>query len=246
MRIPVTVFGGLLVACLLARTSQAEGLPVYLAVGGSFAQADTTVDTDNRLQPFPPSEISLNGLPFDDDSSGWSIDVGYQITDFLAVEIGYDDLGKFDGKAPVTAGTPLFAPVPGAGFYVPPAFFIGVAPVIPDPLQRTLDVRSFNLAARFGVDLTKRVRATWHLGLARAEFDARGSTVFLLPPETISEPFTELSVPFADPGEETGYLFGFGIGFDLSRQFDAELTYSRQDLRVLEFDTIELRFIGRL
>jgi hypothetical protein len=239
------LISGLLIPVLMQSPANGEALPVYAAVGGSLNWTDGTAETESRSQPFPPSEVFLNGLPFDDESSGWSIDVGYRFTEFFAVELGYDDLGRFSGETPVAATAPLFTPAPTDLFYVPPAPFIGVVVAGPPPPQPELEARAFNLAARFGIDITERFRAIWHLGLARAEFEAGGSTTFLVAPATISEPFEEVSVPFANPGNETGYFFGFGIGWKLGDHFDAELSYSRRDLEVLKFDSIGLRLVVR-
>lgn len=226
---------------------RAEGFPVYVAVGGSVTQTEGFADTDNRVQGASPSELPLGGLPFDDESSGWSVDVGYRFADFFAVEIGYRKVGSFETPPPVfgfSAAPPAIPSPPGPGF-IGPLPVTGVFRAVALPPAAEIEADSFNIATRFGVPLSDRFRALWHLGLARSEFEAGGSTSFLSY-EADTGSFTSVSVPYRDPDDETGYFFGFGIGWRLNDHFDTELSYSRQDLRVLEFDSIVLRFVGRL
>lgn len=224
----------LAVLSLCAGTSGASELPFYASVGLSWTQTDGLANTDvpnitifsagppDVLSRFP-EELPLNGQAFDDDDSGWAVALGYRITDYLGVELGYEDLGSFQGVASI----------------------IGAAAILPSPA--TIDASGLSLAARFNYYLSERIYATWRLALIRAEFEAGGSTFVAVFPQPIPEPpLSFFDIPFSDPANETGYGFGFGVGWAFNRHFEAELAYSRQDLRVLEFDSIGLRFIARL
>ena len=105
------------------------------------------------------------------------------------------------------------------------------------------------LKAQFQYPLGSRFAATWHAGVMRAEFEADGSLAVIPLPLPLPRPVPlpdPLRVPFADPGRETGYFFGFGALWRAHRHLDVELSYSRKDLEVLEFDSVGVRLIGRL
>lgn len=237
---------------LVAGTSgMAERLPVYASIGGLYSESDTTLSTD---RPAPGSiehsEIPLDGLPIDDDDTGWSASLGYQITSWFALEIGYMDLGTVEPE----------------GF----PFLLGREPIgiaSPIPPGPALESTAFTLAGQFQYPLTQRLHATWHLGIADAEFEAKGAR--LAPVLTPAPPFFGIdpgtpffpggpgvpggpifvdadAVPYADPDGEIGYFFGFGLSWELSPHFDIEASYSRRDLDVLEYDSFGVRLIGRL
>ena len=214
--------------------SRAAEMPFYGSIGVSLSQTDGLAETDVPsatfivgdpldIVSFFPDELPLNGQPFDDDDSGWSAALGYQFTNYFAVELGYEDLGSFQGIAPI----------------------IGSFGALPSPA--TIDASGISLAAKFRVPLTERLRATWHVGLVRAEFDAGGSAAVAFFPGPIPGPPPDvMAIPFSDPDDETGYGFGFGLSWAFNRHFEAELAYSRQNLQVLDFDTFGLRLVGRL
>ena len=230
----LSVLTGLLI-CLAgaAGETRAAELPFYASVGVSLSQTNGLAETDvppptffiGDPGEFPqfPDELPLAGLPFDDDDSGFSAALGYQFTKFFAVELGYQDLGSFQARAPIVSA-------------------FGALPV-----PATLDASGLSLGAQFGFPLTERLRATWHLKIVRAEFEATGDAVIGFLPGPIPGPPPSVAVvPYADPDDETGYGFGFGVSWAFNEHFEAELAYSRQDLQVLEFDSFGLRLIGRL
>ena len=94
----------------------ARDLPIYASFGGVYSDTDTTASTDTQgFTTFPPPEIPLDGLPFDDDDLGWSAALGYQFRDFFAVELGYMDLGTVESDAftfTVPGPTPVPRPAP--------------------------------------------------------------------------------------------------------------------------------------
>lgn len=200
----------------------------YASVGVSLSQTNGLAETDSTpplssVGEFPefPDELPLNGSAFDDDDTGWAAALGYRFTDYFAMEVGFEELGTFQAKAQLT-GTPEAVALP-----------------------LTIDASGFSLAAQFGYPLSERLRATWHLGVVRAGFDAEGEAVIaILGPGPSFEGF--VVVPYVDPDDETGYRFGFGVSWAFNQHFEAELAYSHQDLQVLDFDSFALRLIGRL
>lgn len=199
---------------------------LYASIGYQYSSTDGTVKADQgQPSSFPPESVSLNGAPFEDDDNGWSAAIGYQFLKFFAVEVGYEDLGRFGSTVGTTSIQRVDRPF--------------------------LEVDATFLKAQFQYPLGKRFAATWHVGVARSEFKADGMLALnvgiplpIFPrPAPLPEP---IYIPFADPGRETGYFFGFGASWRAHRHLDVELSYSRKDLEVLEFDTVGLRVIGRL
>ena len=228
----LSLLTGLLIS-IAAGAPHAAELPFYASVGVSLSQTNGLAETDAPAlsffvgnpgaSPRFPTEVPLNGLAFDDDDTGWSAAIGYQFTEFFAVELGYQDLGAFQARAPVL-NTGRTLPIPVA-----------------------IDVSGVSLGSKFGFPLTERLWATWHLNVIRAGFEASGETAIGFFPGPIPGPPPDVAfVPYADPDDETGYGFGFGVSWAFNKHFEAELAYSRQDLQVLEFDSFGLRLIGRL
>ena len=222
---PLKVTSVLFALLVVSNASLAREWPFYAGIGFQYAASNSTANTDAAPpSSFPPESISLDGLPFDDDDSGWNAAIGYQFVDFFAVELGYEDLGAFDSSA-------NFAVLGGGEIETP-----------------SLSVKGATLKAQFQYPFTERFRATWHLGIMRAEFEAGGALTFPsvpFPPFPVP-PIEAVTVPYADPGRETGYFFGFGGSWRFHPHFEVELAYSRKNLEVLEFDTIGLRLLGRI
>ena len=222
-------------------TTYAAELPFYATAGVLLSQTNGVAATDvpsfgvfignpGELPPLP-EELPLNGQPFDDDDSGFSASIGYQFSDWFALELGYQDLGSFSSNFPSlsTIGS------------------------VPDPAM--LDVSGTSLKAQFQYPLSDHLSATWHLALTRADFEAQGSAVvgfFVGPfppppvPPVPPVPPNFVEIPYSNPDDETGIGFGFGLSWAFNEHFEAELAYSRQDLQVLEFDSMGLRLIARL
>jgi len=144
--------------------ASARDWPIYVGASYGITDVDSTADTSVDV-PFGqlPDSIPLNGLPFDDDAGAWSAFLGYEVFDFMAVELGYSDLGRID------AGASTFA------FVSPPA----------------VDMESMHLSARFRWPLTGRFAATWHAGVTRTDFDVSGTTpvVVIIRPTPPEGPF---------------------------------------------------------
>jgi opacity protein-like surface antigen len=214
----------------LADTTRAGDLPFYAAVSVSLSQTNGIAETDvpelSYLAGDPtqlPDQWPLNGTTFDDNNTAWAAAIGYQFTNYFAVELGYEELGTFQATARLIS-TPQTLP----------------APV-------TLDAGGLSLAAQFGYPLSERLRATWRLSVVRAQFDVEGDVTLGILVGPFPGPTSYVVVlPYADPEDETGYGLGFGLSWAFNKHFEVELAYNRQDLRVLDFDSVGLRFIGRL
>jgi len=79
--------------------ASARDWPIYVGASYGITDVDSTADTSVDV-PFGqlPDSIPLNGLPFDDDAGAWSAFLGYEVFDFMAVELGYSDLGCYGGE----------------------------------------------------------------------------------------------------------------------------------------------------
>ena len=192
----------------------ASDLPVYFGVGGGVSQVDGTAHTDrSQFSSFPPTAVPLNGLPFDDDKYGWSAFAGYAFHRFIAVELGYLDLGTFE------SGVLTF---PGSND------------------EPRIDVSAPYVAAQFRYPLGERFAATWSLGVSRARYDVSGSTV-VRTPIFFPNPSPFLELPFADISDETGFMWGFGFSWLASEHLDVDLRFTRNDVQVFDVDTFDLR-----
>ena len=201
---------GLLIALTApAAASRAAELPFYASVGVSLSETNSVAETDvpplsfivgdpTQLPQFP-DELPVNGLAFDDDDTGITAALGYQFVDFFALELGYQDLGSFQARAPI---------------------FNAFGSL---PIPATIDASAVSLGAQFGFPLTERLRATWHLNVIRADFEAGGEAVigFLVGPVP-GPPGNIIVIPYADPDDETGYGFGFGLSWAFNKHFEAE------------------------
>lgn len=227
-----------LFACAQA---SARDWPIYIGASYGITDVDSIADTNVDV-PFGqlPESIPINGLPFDNDDGAWSTFLGYELFDFMAIELGYSDLGKID------AGASTFA------FVSPPA----------------VDMESMHLSARFRWPLTGRFAATWHAGVTRTDFDVSGVArigVVIIGPTPPVEPIlggiigdplfptrprpgepnfpfpTPEERPFAQIDDDTGYRFGFGFDWQFVDRASAALEYSRHDVGVFELDNYSLR-----
>jgi opacity protein-like surface antigen len=200
-------------------TAVAGGFYLGLNAGASSVsgQAETTSTAPSMGLP---TSLSLNGVPFDDSDMAWGALVGYQFPKYVAIEGGYTNLGTFRSEQ-------LFN------------FFLGAPGSTP-----SLESKEFSVRSRVRFPLTEKWSATWHLGLSVSSFEAGGS----LPLTTV--PFPPLGsptqIPFSDPKNEIGYLWGFGVNWGFSKRVSLDLNYSRHDVQVLDVDTFNLGFIFSL
>ncbi len=214
----------LMAAVAVAAPATAADWPLYLGASIGLAEVDGTANTDGfRLTSGPdlPDAVPLDGLPFEDDDGTWSAFLGYEINRYVAVEVGYADLGRHSSRINIgSRGSPR------------------------------LEAESAYFAGRLSFPLTEHIDATWRLGLSQTWFDAEGRTFVFSgsPGPILGGPilgvFTE--IPFADPDDETGFVWGFGFDWRFARRFSAEIGFTRHDVQVLDVDTYNLRLRAHL
>jgi opacity protein-like surface antigen len=217
--------------------AEAEGR-FYLGVTAGYSSVDGLADTNANAPTLNlPDSLTLNGVPFDDSDIAWGGFAGYQFHKYVAVELGYANLGRFRSET------------------------LGFSEVA------TLESKEFSVRAKFRYPLGEKLSATWHVGLSTSSFDAegnaaiapgftavpidpRGGTILLpfeppplLPPAEFVGFAALPSIPFTDPEDEIGYLWGFGVNWKFSKRFSLELSYSRHDVQVLDVDTFNLGLI---
>jgi hypothetical protein len=203
----------------------------YAGVKLGQSSVDGRAQTDRTIAPAPlpgpvpslPTELQINGLPFDDEDTSWSAFAGFQATQYVGVELGYWDHGTFEATR-----------------------FIGLDTV-------SLDVEEIYFGATLRYPLTDRLSLTGSAGVSRARFDAQGTVnvligTFPLPPffNPVLPPlpgpiiglFPVTPVPVADPDDETGGYWQAGLSWRFSDSLEAAATFGKRDLQVQEIDTL--------
>lgn len=237
-------FGLIVSALLLSPIAKAETFYIGASIGVSTVDDIVSADLTSSSQPGElPGEISLNGNAFDTNEPAYGIIFGWHAKNWLAVELGYTDLGesKQTIRAPfVGTVTPSIIPVdplPG-----PINFFGGfAAPVNLD--GPTLRITEWSLAARFSKYLISELSANWLIGITHNQFEAGGQL-------TINEIVTvdplvlnSVSIPYASPDNEIGYKFGFGFAWKFNDRFSADIGYQRHDTQIVDIESIALQLI---
>jgi hypothetical protein len=190
-----------------------------LYVGGSLGASrfDGTADAD---QPDfigqIPDELSVNGLPFESTETAWSVYAGWQIKRWIALELGFSDLGNSGDESIIS----IFPGDPGAALVS----------------SRSLGIEEWHLGARFSAPLSRSISADWIVGLTRAQFDAKGEVPLFGP-----DPFVQIeTIPFSSPGDETGLTWGFGFKWKLHERALVGIEYRQHNTQVLDVDTLSL------
>ena len=198
--------------------AQADDFYIGGSVGAS--QFNGTADADaNQFGNFDtvPSELSINGLPFESTETAWSAYAGWFARKWLALEVGYADLGDSGRENPVffaLDGTTLIHS------------------------GTSLKVEELYLGARLSAPLSPKMSANWFVGLAKASFDTNG----FLPVLTGSGIFDAAieRIPFVSPEDETGLVWGFGFDLALSERLALDVAYRQHNTQVLDIDTLTL------
>ena len=217
---------------LLLIGSAVSAAPNSLYIGGKLSGSFVDGIADDELTTFSgtglPTEITINGLPFDDESVGWGLFVGYELLPFLALEFGYADLGEFES---VRLGLP---PASGA----------------------ELDVSEIHLATKFQAPIASSVHAHWHLGATWNTYDVEGrsfiTTSFtpLNPPAFFTPGFTPFGgrlpvsqIDFASPDNDFGLTWGFGFRWQFRANLGLSLDYRQHKTDVIDVETIGLSLL---
>lgn len=208
----------ILVLTLLLAAAGAGAEMLY--VGGSLGASrfDGTADADQPdFVGQLPEALSINGLPFESTETAWSAYGGWQIRRWVALELGFSDLGN-SGVETITA---IFGGDPGV------ALVSG----------RSLGIEEWHLGTRFSVPLSRNVSADWMVGLTRAQFEVTGGVPILIG----LSPVTQIeSLPFTPPGDETGLAWGFGFKWKLHERARIGIEYRQHNTRVFDIDTLSL------
>lgn len=232
----------LLTICL-APSAFAE--PFYAGAEIGLATFDDTADADRIPScgaQCVPSAVSINGTHFDSEETAWSVFAGWNIRDWVSIELAWSDLGETGDTLDIPSSLvmPQVIQYPAFPAAFDGIFFVDSAIVSPVD-SAALSVEELTLSTVFRKQLAERFSASWSLGVIRASFDTKGSipvgTVSSSPPPTI----TYTPVPFAAPDDEFGFLWGIGGAWHVTDRIDVELTYRNHDVRVVDVETYSLR-----
>lgn len=240
---------------LLATALPAVADDFYLSVGAGLAVFDDTASTSNAPFPQPGQRVipsSVNGQRFDSNESAIELGVGWQIRDWIALELAYTDFGNAGQNAdgilfqlPTTLTPPQITP--GVSLIPPPSNGFGfVGATLPPPFTSALGVETWSINARFRKPLFAGFSATWNAGISRAEFDAEGSISLLQIVDVDPLVTQETSVVYQNPGSETGFRYGFGVEWTFNDRFAFDLGYQRHDTRVIDLETVMVKIIVSL
>jgi OmpA-like transmembrane domain len=213
---------------LLAFGASASAEPRFYA-GASLGASrfDGTASTGVHFPYFGPG-VPIDRQTFHSTETTWGASFGWQAKRWLAVELGYSDLGN-SGNALPPVGIPTLPP-PGSE-RPPPGVSYGTAASIRNDVA--LEIKDWHVGARFSVALSSRFQANWLAAVSRASFEAGGAAPFLGggPPTYVR---------FNSPDDETGLVWGFGFGWRVNQWLNLELGFRRHDTRVLNVDTASI------
>ena len=237
-------FGLIISALLLSPIAKPETFYIGASIGVSTVDDIVSADLTSSSQPGElPEEISLNGSAFDTSEPAYGIALGWRAKNWLAIELGYTDLGesKQTMRGPIFGTlTPALNPAelpPG------PIDFIGAIAVPVNLDGPALGIEEWYLAARFSASLISDLSANWSIGITHNQFDAGGqltiNEIVTLDPLVLNS----TSIPYASPDNEIGYKFGFGFAWKFNDRFSADIGYQRRDTQVADIESIDLQLI---
>ena len=232
---------------LVIQPSIADTFYVGGSIGVSMIDDTASAPLTTAVAPILlPSEFSLNGLAFDSNETASGVFIGWNATNWLALEFGYTDLGNtglslqlgFFGTVSLTQPIVPIVPLP------PPVGIVAFS--APPGTNAALGIEEWSITAKFRKSLFSKLSANWSVGVTRAQFEAFGQLtineiVSLNPPV-----FNPVAHPYASPETETGFNFGLGFAWDFNDRFSADIGYRRHDTRVIDAETVTLRLIFTL
>lgn len=228
---------------LWAMPVMADTFYVGASIGAS--RIDDVVDTSptNFSGQGLPSKLSLDGARLDSNETAAGAFVGWNVNDWLSLELSYTDLGEAAPRRPDAFVTPIpiAIPTPTGLFPSPPGFF--TRPTIPFTIggSAAMGVEEWSVSAKFTKALAPRLSANWFVGLTHADFEALGQftineIVSFVPLET-----RPVSIPFSSPGSEAGYVYGFGFSWELNNRLSTDIGYRKHDTQAVQVETVSLR-----
>lgn len=190
----------------------------YIEAGLGLSSVNGVADTNPTfVSTDPPEALSLFRMPFDDDDISWGGLIGFRLNQYVGIQLGYGNLGKFRADR-----------------------FLNTSWV-------ELEVQELSMSARLEYPLTKSISANWSFGISRSSFDVDGYVEWLyVPVLPLSGPVTGDRIPFSSPSDENGYLWGFGFSWQLIPKVSLDLGYLQHGVQVLDVETINLGLIVEL
>ena len=197
----------------------------YVGAGLGQSRAGDLADAEDPFgsgSSFPLTSMSVDGFEFDGEETAWGALLGWKAKDWLAIELGYHDLGNFGAS-------------------------IGFRAIGAPESTLSLDIEEWSLGARFSVPVSRDFAANWFVGASRVDFEADGRFAISTGLPLFGPGSTEIIVlPFASPDDETGLVWGFGFTWRASERIELDLGYRRHDTRVLEIDAVSLDLLFSL
>jgi len=168
-------FGLIAALMLVIQPAIADTFYIGGSIGVSMIDDTASAPLTTAVAPILlPSEISLNGLVFDSNETASGLFIGWNATNWLALEFGYTDLGDaspsgfgFFGTVSLTQPIVPIVPLPNFGGIV--AFSA------PPGTNATLGIEEWSIAAKFRKSLFSKLSANWSVGITHARFDAHQS-----------------------------------------------------------------------
>ena len=200
------VFG--LASCAPAFAASTEPR-FYAGVALGRSSVDGPSQTQSTLSGFPLTGLPLNGFPLHDHDTSWSAFVGYTVTRYVGLELGFWDHGTFKNDRLLS---PALAMLPA------------------------LDIKEWYFGPTLRYPLNQRLALTGSAGISRAQFDVTGSAyVGVFGPGNVPS-FQQL--PFERPADETGGFWRFGLNWRVTNSLETSLSYGTRDLQVQQVKTV--------
>jgi OOP family OmpA-OmpF porin len=200
----MTAFGGITSADIDERAYDASYVPVLESRG----QLVFTDGTDNYYYDATASNYASGG-GFDDSGIGWGLNVGYEFNPYVALEVGYVDLGKYrqEGGSVLATYTTQAAALPAG---LPAAF------AVPADVSARIISSGPTLAVAgkfpFGPGFSVYGRAGVYFADTRVRLKYIGTAAAFDPDQLV-----ELPVEFKAGTQEI--FVGLGAGWDFSEEF---------------------------
>ncbi len=238
----------LLAAGSLSSQANAAFDDSYLGLAWGSSESDSSVNTGSGILPASPANptaaplmFPLRNVAVGSGGDSWSVLAGLPLQQYLDLELAYTTLGSFD------------------------------SPMVPD---LDLEPTELSLSLKGHFALNQRFSALWLLGLSRTSFESGGTMRYIagrtaiqaapgdvigiygsfgsfIPPGAATPVFpggtitTTTLVPVEEPGDERGYLWGFGFSWKGTQQLELELRFTRHELQIMNVDKLSAGLLYR-